>query len=338
MKAKLQDFPSISFQRRRNLIEIMRKQIALFILSAVLDSSLAVAQSQPPVTPQTQTASTSRPTNLTTQLKKTVGLLRVRYLREDGPAEADGTCFFVFYEDKRGGEDFGFIYLVTNRHMAQPGVEDGKHYPVIFTTARLNLRNSAQGSEEGVVPIGSQLHWVFPSDDSVDLAVLPLLPDMEKVDLTIFPVSLFATHDLVEAQDISEGERILFTGYFYQFPGQKKFEPIVREGILAMMPDEKLDTTLRKPGRLYLGDVHVFGGNSGSPLFVNLGGFRHGAIYSGDQYRLLGIVSGFYHEDSKLNLTIATTFTGSKVLSQRGWAQDQGASSNAWPATRRESQ
>jgi len=30
----------------------------------------------------------------------------------------------------------------------------------------------------------------------------------------------------------------------------------------------------------------------------------------GEQYRLLGIVSGFYHEDSKLNLTIATTSTG----------------------------
>jgi hypothetical protein len=122
------------------------------------------------------------------------------------------------------------------------------------------------------------------------------------------PVSNFATHDVAVDQNISEGERILFTGYFYQFEDFKKFQPIVREGTLAMMPDEKLKTTLGKPGSLYLGDLHVFGGNSGSPLFVNLGGFRNGGIIAGGQpYRLLGIVSGFYHEDSNLQFTVAST-------------------------------
>ena len=289
----------------------MPKLYLLLDLSAALIMPRVVAQSQQPVTPQAQSSSTTRPANLTTQLKKTVGLLRVRYLREDGPAEADGTCFFVFYEDKRAGENFGFMYLVTNRHMAQPGIEDGKHYQALLTTLRLNLRNGVQGSEESVVPIGEHLlHWVFPADDSVDLAVLPMLPSLERFDYVPFPLSAFATHQLVEEQGIAEGEKILFAGYFYQFPGQKKFEPIVREGILAMLPDEKLDTTLKKPGHLYLGDVHVFGGNSGSPLFINLGGFRNGSLLMGDQYKLLGIVSGFYHEDSNLKLTVATTLTG----------------------------
>ena len=289
----------------------MRKQFASLILSLVFTATLVVAQSQQPVTPQAQSSSTTRPQNQTTILKKTVGLLRVLYLTEHGPAEADGTCFFVFYEDKRGGENFGFGYLVTNRHMAQPGIEDGKHYQVMQTTLRLNLRTGAQESEEAALPIdGQHLHWVFPADDSVDLAVLPILPDQATVDYTLIPASLFATHPLVDEQGIAEGERILFAGYFYQFPGQKKFQPIVREGILAMMPDEKLDTTLRKPGRLYLGDVHVFGGNSGSPLFLNLGGFRNGTISAGDRYMLLGIVSGFYHEDSNLRLTVATTLNG----------------------------
>jgi hypothetical protein len=288
----------------------MRRQIATLIISLGLLSDLAVAQAQQPVTAQSQSSATSRAPNLTTQLKKTVGLLRVRYLKESGPAEVDGTCFFVFYENKRGGENAGFLYLVTNRHMAEPGIEAGKHYQVLLTTARLNLVNSAQGSEETVIPIGQQLHWVFPTDDSVDLAVLPLLLDPARFVFAPFPVSLFATHDLVEAQGVAEGERILFAGYFYQFPGQRKFQAIVREGTLAMMPDEKLDTTLRKPGHLYLGDVHVFGGNSGSPLFVNLGGYRNGSLSFGDQYRLLGIVSGFYHEDSNLRLTVATTLTG----------------------------
>ncbi len=175
---------------------------------------------------------------------------------------------------------------------------------------QLNLRNSGEGSEESNLPIGGSWQWFFPADDSVDLAVLPLLPDQMKYDYTPIPLSEFATHDVVDAQQVAEGDSVLFTGYFYQFPGLKKFQPIIREGVLAMMPDEKLDTALKKPGHLYLADVHVFGGNSGSPLFVNLGGLRNGNLMMGTHFMLLGIVSGFYHEDSNLKLTVATTLTG----------------------------
>ena len=194
--------------------------------------------------------------------------------------------------------------------MAQPGIEDGHNYPTISTILRLNLRNSEQGSEESLLPIGSGLvRWYFPTDDSVDLAVLPLLPDQNKYDVMGVPLFLLATRDVLESQNVAESENVLFGGYFYQFPGLKKFQPIVREGILSMFPDEKLETTLRKPGHLYLADLHVFGGNSGSPVFVNLGGFRNGRFSTGPEY-LLGVVSGFYHEDSNLKLTVATTLTG----------------------------
>src|ERR1700676_962412 len=165
-------------------------------------------------------------------------------------------------------------------------------------------------SQDELIPLGGQFHWYFPSDDSVDLAILAIAPDQTKYDYMALPTSLFATRDVVTTQGIAEGDSILFAGYFYQFPGLRKFQPIIREGILAMMPDEKLDTTLKKPGHLYLGDVHVFGGNSGSPLFVNLSGMRNGSLLLGTQYRLLGVVSGFYHEDSNLNLTVATTLRG----------------------------
>jgi hypothetical protein len=140
--------------------------------------------------------------------------------------------------------------------------------------------------------------------------VLPVLPDQSRYDYLSIPASILATHDVVETQGVTEGDSVLFTGYFYQFPGLKKFQPIVREGILAMIPDEKLETTLKKPGHLYLADVRVFGGNSGSPLMVNLGGYRNGAIYAGFQYKLLRIISGYYHEDSDLKLTVATTLHG----------------------------
>src|SRR6266480_1802927 len=287
----------------------MRNRIALLILSLFIPASV-VAQTPQAVTQQPQSSATTRPATMATLVKKTVGFMRVAYLREDGPQIAEGTCFFVFYGDKRGGENFGFMYLVTNRHMARPGIADGKNYPVLWTHVRLNLRNSDQGSEEDEIPIGGQLQWVFPTDEAVDLALLPVLPDQTKFDYIPISIFEFATHDVVDTQQVAEGDSVLFTGYFYQFPGLKKFQPIIREGVLAMIPDEKLETTLKKPGRLYLADVHVFGGNSGSPLFVILGGLRNGNMTIGTHYMLLGIVSGFYHEDSNLKLTVATTLTG----------------------------
>jgi len=255
-------------------------------------------------------SSTATPKPFTTQIKKAVGLMKVRYMTEAGPAESDGTCFCVLFPDKRGGDDFGFVYLVTNKHVSQPGIEENKTYTILNTTIRLNLLPPAQGSQEAFVPVGPRFHWYYSTDDSVNLAVMPILPDQSRFDFLTFPIGLFATSDVVQSQSIVEGDRILFSGYFYQFPGEKKFQPIVREGTLAMLPDENLDTTLKKPGKLYLGDLHVFGGNSGSPVFVDTGGFRSGVALMGQDYRFLGIVSGFYHEDSNLKLTIAATYKG----------------------------
>ena len=287
----------------------MHNAIAMLFLTSFFTSSV-LAQTPPAVTQQPQSSATTQPVNFATLIKKTVGFMRVAFLREDGPQIAEGTCFFLIYLDKRGGDNFGFMYLITNRHVAKPGIADGKNYPVLWTHVRLNLLNSNQGSEEDLIPIGGPLQWVFPTDDAVDLAVLPILPDLNKFDYIAIPYSDLATRDVIESQRVAEGDSVLFTGYFYQFPGLKKFQPIVREGALAMMPDEKLDTTLKKPGHLYLADVHVFGGNSGSPLFVNLSGIRSGNVMLGARYMLLGIVSGFYHEDSNLNLTIAANLTG----------------------------
>jgi len=43
---------------------------------------------------------------------------------------------------------------------------------------------------------------------------------------------------------------------------------------------------------------------------LNLSGFRNGSIMAGSSQYLLGVVSGFYHEDSNLKLTVAATLTG----------------------------
>jgi hypothetical protein len=158
-------------------------------------------------------------------------------------------------------------YLVTNRHMAE-AIVDHQKMPVVRTFLRLNLKKAAAGEQsvEGELPLGAGLRWYFPKDEAVDLAIMPLALPREQFDYEFFPVNLFATKDVIQKEKIAEGDPVLFTGFFYQYPGQKKIQPVVRQGVLAIMPDEPLLTTLDKPGMLYLADVHVFGGNSGSPI------------------------------------------------------------------------
>jgi hypothetical protein len=257
-------------------------------------------------------AAAVQPTLTAALLKKVVAFLTLDCRDGSVAEEVRGTAFFVFYPDNRVGENRGFIYLVTNRHVAQPELE-GRRLAVRKVSLRLNLRTPVEGreSEEGAIPIGNGIDWSFPGDAAVDLAVLAIAPDAAKYDYEPFPVSLFATTNAVKEQGVAEGDPVLFSGFFYQFPGQRKIEPIVRQGVLAMMPDENLTTTLGGQGRLYLADVHVFHGNSGAPMFVNVGGVHGGSIrVGGFPFLLLGVVSGYFYETEDLQLQVATTLTG----------------------------
>jgi hypothetical protein len=222
-----------------------------------------------------------------------------------------GTCFFVAVPDERLGKDQAFVYLVTNRHVAQPGIDLGSPYQVEATLMRMNLATPVGGiqSVQGQIPLNHQMHWFFPSDESVDLAILNIAPDQKKYAYMTIPASMLVSSGQLKTGEVGVGDRVTFAGYFSNFPGQVRMEPIVREGVIAMLPEEELDTTLHKKGRLFLADLHAFHGNSGSPVFVNVGGI-HGNKISPDSYLLLGIISGYYPESAGFSVPAATILTG----------------------------
>jgi hypothetical protein len=76
-----------------------------------------------------------------------------------------------------------------------------------------------------------------------------------------------------------------------------------------MVPEGLLPTTMqKKPGHVLLTDAHVFGGNSGSPVFVDIARFA-GMI--GSSYRFLGAISGEVFENADLTFTVTTSISGS---------------------------
>jgi Trypsin-like peptidase domain len=249
----------------------------------------------------------------TTAIRKTVTYITVFCMDGGREFSEQGTGFFVGYPDKRLGEQGSFGYLVTNRHVALCSDDGGHDYPVEKINVRLNLKAPNQGEASEIVYLNEHgnVRWLLPADDSVDLAVLPLVPPQDRYDFLIIPSSLFATREVIEKEKIMEGDRVLFTGLFYRLPGDHKMQPIIREGTLAMLPDEKIKTTRGKLGNIYLADVHVIKGSSGSPVMVNLGGMRQGSLTVGDREFLLGVVSGYFLEDENLNLEVTTTIRGS---------------------------
>ena len=289
------------------------KIFRILILILCLHFTLLRSSSQQPVAGQAPVAAAqTSPPAVMDQIRNTVGFITVVFQDGDTRKGAIGTCFFISVLDKRLGEGQAFMYLITNRHVAEPGIDLGTPYTVLGALLRLNLKTTQGGVQSIEQPIlfANETHWYFPKDDAVDLAVLPIAPDHQIYSYVDIPNSLIVGSEQVESGDVVVGDRVTFAGYFNNFPGQKRIEPIVRQGVIAMLPDEDLDTTLRKQGRIYLADLHAFHGNSGSPVFVNVSGSHHGKLELGEKYLLLGLLSGFYPESVGYSVATATVLTG----------------------------
>jgi hypothetical protein len=140
------------------------------------------------------------------------------------------------------------------------------------------------------------------------LAVAPFSASPEVYDYQRVPVDIFVTPEMVEKKLVVEGDPVLFFGLFIQsFQKVHTLEPIVRSGTLAMVPNEAMETTLHKLGRVYLAEVHAFSGNSGSPVFVDTNKFINPSM--GYSYKLLGVISGEVLESSDFVMHVTTSYT-----------------------------
>jgi hypothetical protein len=261
---------------------------------------------------QTEAATTSVETPIE-GLRKIVVFIKLSCEENGKLWDVRGTGFFVGYNDSRlpAGKTW-FVYLVTNKHVALCWNENGEPMAVHSISVFFNLNKEENGTfvKEVVLNPSGNVPWVLPDDDSVDLAAIPMVPNRQNVDMLYIGTEAFATTDILKKNNISEGEPVFFAGFFYQFPGTKRISPIIRQGIIAMMPDEKIPF-VNTPERLYLADVHAFGGNSGSPAFINLAGLHNGGLALGvPDYKLIGVVNGLMTEDENFNLKLTQTLRG----------------------------
>lgn len=246
------------------------------------------------------------------QLKKTVGFVygKGHVKGPDGnPVLIEGplgTAFFVFYPDPRGGKDYGFIYTVTAKHVLTDELE-GKYLREI--RIRLNNKTSTDvgfGTLE-VSDSDGNLKWFDDKDDpKADIAVSLSHPLEEEVDYKMIPLSMFADADSLKKSNVSEGDQVYLVGLMPQFTGEHHNYPVVRHGYIALLSDEPIPLTPQLKENVYALELGSWPGQSGSPVFLNLGGNRHGQMMVGDAYSLLGLMLGFVPNERPFE-TVAPT-------------------------------
>jgi hypothetical protein len=147
-----------------------------------------------------------------------------------------GTGFFVGVHDDRLKENENFVYLVTNRHMAQPGIEDEKPCVVMNYSLLMNKKSNAAGSPDTleISRLGHTLPWHYSDDASVDLAVIGATLN-EGYDALWVPESIFITEEMIKTKEVVEGDPVLFAGLFIQTFND--VHPTLRKGAKDVAPE-----------------------------------------------------------------------------------------------------
>lgn len=232
------------------------------------------------------------------ELKEIVAFVYVK--NNAGDLVPNGTGFFVGVRDAHD-KDRMYGYFVTSKHVLRD-----KQTREFFgrITLRLNLKAGNTTSVE--IPIileGTNKTVFLHSDPTVDLAVIPALPDQKTVEFKVLPDNMITTREEFEKLHIAEGAEIFFTGLFTPYVGEQRNYPVVRFGRVALVTPEKIEWDGTKMD-LYLLELASYGGNSGSPVFFYFGQDRQpGAIVLGPpEIHLAGVMMGTFQQGTPIQM------------------------------------
>jgi hypothetical protein len=218
------------------------------------------------------------------QLKQSVVFLF--YKNGTNDVEALGTGFWVGLPDSRDTNLF-FPVLVTAKHVLWNG--SGIHCN--FTNGIFRHIELDQSVQKRIL-----LH----PDPTVDIVALVIAPKSAGIDYRIIPYHLITSREDYTQLQIEEGENVFFVGLFSPFYVNKRNYPIFRFGRVAMVTDERVGWG-NDTADLYLMETQSYPGNSGSPVFFDIGPLRQGKrlTIGGNQTRLAGIMRGTWTQSGR---------------------------------------
>ena len=201
---------------------------------------------------QQQTTIPQKQERIEVLIAKTVVFITLVVDLDGRTIPGQGTGFLVAVPDARMGKDQGFIYLITNRHVAEAIDNVGgicRRYRILQTSVTWNLKSPVNGQRQHTETINNPpgLNWVFPEDDSVDLAAIPFGGDAAKYDVEFVSIADFITPELFHTQ-FDVGDKILFAGLFSPFEGANEIQPILDKEYSRCCPTAQFRRPYADPG------------------------------------------------------------------------------------------
>lgn len=192
-------------------------------------------------------------------LKCVVYLYPTRTAAEKG-ARAGGSGF-LFGLPVRGYEEKFIMLVVTNRHVIKKNAS---------TTIRINTKDD----ELDYFTVAKQ-HWI--PHESADIAITALEVERDKYhNIFVMPRDLLDKKTM-KINKIGPGDDCFMVGRFINHEGIQKNTPSVRFGNIAQMPGETIPIEDGPDQEAFLVEGRSVPGYSGSPVFVEIRPFSHGA-------------------------------------------------------------
>ena len=225
-------------------------------------------------------------------IKATVGFV---YIINNNKMVPQGTGFFIGVLNPEN-KNIGTPYFVTAKHVLQ--TSDRKNWlPDFFL--RMNKKDGiAEYIRIPIITEGEQKTVYTHTDLNVDLAIMPILINRDIFEYNFLFDSMLTTQKDFKDLKIREGTEIFFTGLFAPYTGYEKIYPIVRFGRVALITEEQIEIEKGVKMNVYLIDTGSFGGNSGSPVFFQLGldSEHNTLIISPTVIKIAGVMSGTYKD------------------------------------------
>jgi len=209
-----------------------------------------------------------------------------------------GTGFFVAVP-QRQVEGSIWPYFVTAKHVLKRSSEE--YRTEIFVRANLKDWSSSSnhiGAHFARLPIldsGGTLRWVIHTNPAVDLAVIQNFPSRDRYEFAAIPDTIFATEEVIQREGVAEGDEVFFPCFTPEIPQQRRNNPVIRFGKIALMSRQNIQTP-EGNAKFHFAECFPFGGNSGSPVFLRFGPARRATqiVVAPEKYYLFGIMKGHF--------------------------------------------
>lgn len=217
----------------------------------------------------------------------------VRIDTVDAAGNAGSGTGFLFGHSIDGND---ILSIVTNKHVIAGAVKGG------ISFIKKDGENPKLGDSFRVDFDNFENIWSGHPETDTDIAVTPLIPILEfikkqhNVDIFFKTISSKNIPTAAETDEIDALEEVVFVGYPNGIWDSKNFTPIIRKGCTAT--PFALDFEGQKK---FIIDASVFGGSSGSPLFLhNTGTYttKTGGTVVGSRFYFLGVVAAVFFKRS----------------------------------------